>query len=90
MDCKHENAVYNLEFNRFSDEMGIPRLFTCDLTVFCRHCGAQFSFKDPKISYDNLTLSATIEPDDGMEEKISDALDLKDLFLNGNPEEKTD
>ena len=79
MACLHEDAVFNLEFNRFSDEKGVPRMFTADLTILCRHCGARFAFKDPSVSEDKLTLSATIEP----EERLSDSLDLKDLFLEG-------
>ncbi len=92
MDCTHEDAVYNLEFNRFSDEKGIPRKFSADLTIFCRHCGAQFAFKDAVVSRNTLTLSTTIEPEIGMPdevpERISESLDLRDLFLHGQDDER--
>lgn len=91
MECLHENAVYNVEFNRYSDENGVPRLFTADLTIYCRHCGAQFSFIEPSVSGDGLTLSTTIEPETGMpdipRQTISDSLDLRDLFLGRQEEE---
>ena len=83
MECRHEDAVFNLEFNRFSDEQGIPRKFTADLTIFCRHCGCRFTFADPVISNDQATLSATIAP----EERLSETLDLRDLFLQRPDEE---
>ncbi len=79
MECRHEDAVYNLEFKRYSDENGIPRKFVADLTIYCRHCGTQFTFKDPVVTDDRLILSSTIEP----EERLSDSLDLRDLFLSG-------
>ncbi len=91
MECLHENAVYNVEFNRYSDEQGIPRKFSAELTIYCRHCGAQFSFRDPVISNDGMILSATIEPETGMpdmpRETISESLDLRDLFLGKQEEE---
>ena len=83
MACLHENAVYNLEFNRYLDDKGEPRKFTADLTIFCRECGARFSFSEPVISGDGFTLTATI----ASEERISDSLDLRDLFLNGRNDE---
>ena len=83
MACKHEDAVYSVEFNRYSDEQGVPRKFTADIAIFCAHCRTQFRLSGPRVSADELTLTADLEPD----MPLSDALDLRDLFLTGHNDE---